>query len=129
MNYAFRDQTFTTPATYVGFTTAIIDDTDDGDTITEVSGGAYARKLVNENTGGTPDWNLSTAADPSVVDNSDEIAFVTATADWTTVTSLFVSDSLTSGEVLFYDNGVTDKQVDDGDTAKFAIGALIMQCS
>lgn len=129
LNFTFRDQAFTSPATYVGLTTATIDDTDDGDTITEVAGGAYARKLVNEATGGAPEWDPATSADPSVVDNSDEIALVTATANWGTVTSWFVSDSLTSGEILFYDNDVTDKDVNDGDTAKFAADALIMQCS
>ena len=129
LDFAFRDQAFASPATYVGFTTATIDDTDDGDTITEVSGGAYARLIVNEATGGAPEWDPATSADPSIVDNSDEIAFVTATADWTTVTSWFVATALTSGEVLFYDNDVTDKQVDNGDTAKFAADTLVMQCS
>lgn len=129
LDFAFRDQAFTSPTTYVGLTTATITDTNDGDTITEVSGGSYARKLVYENGGGTPDWDLAVSGDPSYVDNSDEIALVTASADWGTVTSFFIANALTSGQILFYDNDVTDKAVNNGDTAKFAAAALVCQCS
>lgn len=129
LDFAFRDQAFVSPATYVGLATATIDDTDTGSTITEVSGGSYARKLVNEATGGAPEWDPATSADPSVVDNSDEIALITATGDWGTVTSWFISPAATLDEILFYDNDVTDKAVNNGDTAKFAADALIMQCS
>jgi hypothetical protein len=88
--------------TYVALCTATINDNDTGTTITEPGAGAYARELVNENTGAAPDWDIAVSGDPSYVDNSDE---------------------------LFYDNAMTDKAVNDGDTAKIAAAALVVQMS
>ena len=131
LDFAFRDQVFTVPTVYAGFADAILSDTTTGITVSEPGVGAYARKLVYENGGGTPDFNLATLASPSVVDNSDEIALITATAAWGTMTSWFLADNATegAGNILFYDNDVTDKPVGDGDTAKFNANALICQMS
>lgn len=131
LEFAFRDQAFTSPTVYLGFADATLSDSTTGATVSEPSGGSYARKLIYENGGGTPDFNLATLANPSVVDNSDEVALTTATASWGTLTSWFLADSPTTGagNILFYDNDVTDKPVGDGDTAKANANALIMQCS
>ncbi len=131
LDFAFRDQAFASPTVYVGFADTIMADATTGVTVSEPSGGAYARLLINENGGGTPDFNLATLASPSVVDNSDEVALAVATGDWGTQTSWFLSDNPTTGagNILVYDNDVADKQVDDGDTAKFAASALIVQMS
>lgn len=131
LDFAFRDQAFISPTVYAGFADTIMTDATTGITVSEPSGGAYARKLIFENAGGTPDFNLATLANPSVVDNSDEVALTVATAAWGTMTSWFLTDNPTTGagNVLFYDNDVTDKPVGDGDTAKFNANALICQCS
>lgn len=131
LDFAFRDQVFTSPTVHLGFTDAVMADGTTGATASEPAGGSYARKLIYENTGGTPDFNLATLANPSVVDNSDEVALAAATASWSTLTSWFLADSITTGagNILFYDNDVTDKPVGDGDTAKFNANALICQMS
>lgn len=131
LDFAFRDQAFVSPTVYVGFTDAVIADGTTGATASEPSGGSYARKLIYENGGGTPDFSLATLASPSVVDNTDEVALAPATASWSTLTSWFLADSITTGagNILFYDNDVTDKPVGDGDTAKFNANALICQMS
>lgn len=122
LDHAFNNSAYTAPTTtYVGLTTATIDDTDDGDTITEVSAGGYARELVDENGGSSPTWSLAAA---ELVSNLANVDIGPATASWGTVVAAFVADALTSGEVLFYDNGVSDQAVGNGDTFRFPTGDL-----
>lgn len=115
LDRAFRNQAYAVPDTYAALCTAIIDDTKTGSTITE-PGSNYARKQVNP-----ADW---TAAAAGALDNSAEIAFITATGDWTTIVAVALCSALTAGDVLFYDNAMTDQAVGNGDTAKFPIGDL-----
>jgi len=126
LDHVFNNAAYSSPDTYVGLCTAVIADDDDGDTVTEVSGGSYARKQVNINGGASPTWDIAAAG---IVDNTHAVTFVTATASWGTIVAPGVFDALTSGNLLMYDNDMTDKPVGDGDTAEFAIGALDMQMS
>lgn len=119
LDFAFRNQAFTKPDTYIGLTTATISDSNTGSTVTEVSGGSYARKQVNINGGSSPTWNLATSG---LVDNTHAITFVEATASWGTIVASFIADALTGGNLLFYDNDVTDTGVDEFDTVEFAAG-------
>lgn len=121
LDLAFRNQAYSVPDTYLGLTTATIADDDDGDTVTEVSGGSYARKQVNVNGGSSPTWDLSSSG---VVDNTHDVSFVEATASWGTVTSVGIFDASTSGNLLFYDNALTDQDVGSGDTVTFTAGDL-----
>jgi len=129
LDLMFRNQVFAKPATYVGLTTVIITDGMTGTTITEPSGGAYARKQVNINGGASPTWDIAVEADPSYVDNTHIITFITATASWGTIVGVAICDAATVGELLMYDNGMTDQLVDNGDTAEFAAAALVAQQS
>ena len=126
LDHAFNNAAYSSPDTYVGLSTAVIADDDDGDTVTEVSGGSYAREQVEPNGGSSPTWDVAAAGE---VDNTHAITFTTATASWGTVVAVGVFDAATSGNLLMYDNDMTDKPVGDGDTAEFAIGVLDMQMS
>lgn len=125
LDYLFRNQTFTSPTTYLGYTTTTIVDGDAGADVDEPVGGGYARKLIYENTGGTPDWDVAVSGDPSYVDNSDEIAYTAATGSQGTIVAFFLSDSGTTGagNILFYDNDPTDQAVGSGDVVKIAAGS------
>jgi len=124
LDFVFRNQAFSSPDTYVGFATETVEDTDTGSSITEVSGGSYARELVDENGGSSPTWDLASGTTPTLVDNGAEIAFTTATASWGTITSVVICDAVSAGNLLFYDNTMADKSVGNGDTAKFPAGDL-----
>jgi hypothetical protein len=124
LDHAFRNSSYTSPDTYVGLCTATIADDDDGDTVTEVSGGSYAREQVNVNGGSSPTWDLAASG---LVDNTHAIAFTTATASWGTVTSVGIFDAASSGNLLFYDNTMADQAVGSGDTASFPVGDLDIQ--
>lgn len=129
LDFAFRNQAFSSPDTYIGLTTATVADNDTGSTVTEVSGGSYARKQVNVNGGSSPTWDLAVSGDPSYVDNTHAITFPTATASWGTVTSVFIVDAAAAGNLLFYDNDMGDQAVGTDDVVEFAVGDLDVQVS
>jgi hypothetical protein len=110
---------FTRPATvYVGLWTAALDDTSDGDTAGEVSGGSYARVAVTNNATNFP------AASGGAKSNGTAISFPQATADWGTVTYFAILDAATSGNILYWGALTASKTIQNGDTASFAIGDL-----
>lgn len=122
----FRNQAFTVSATYVGLTTATIADSDTGSTVTEVSGGSYAREQVNLAGGASPAWS---AASGGSANNANDVSFGTTTASWGTVTSVFVADASSAGNLLLYDNGMTDEAIGNGDPVLFSAGNLVVQLS
>lgn len=117
----FRNQAFTVSANYMALTTATIADTNTGSTITEVSGGSYARKQVNVNGGASPTWD---AVSGGVTANTHAVTFVTATGSWGTITSTCCCDASSAGNMLWYGNDVADQAVGNGDTVSFAVGAI-----
>jgi len=127
LDFAFRNQALSSPDTYVALTIATVSDSDTGSTISEPSGGAYARVQVNPNGGSSPTWNTASSGE---VDNADEISFPTATASWGTAVATAICDASTAGNLLFYDNGdLPDQAIGSGDTVKFAIGSFAVQMS
>jgi hypothetical protein len=111
IDHMLRNQSYTPPATvYVAlFTTATADDGSG----TEVSGGAYARQAVTLD-----------AAEEGASENSADITFPTATADWGTVTHLALFDALTGGNMLMHSPLDESKTINNGDTFKINAGAL-----
>jgi hypothetical protein len=110
---------FTRPATvYVGLWTAALDDTSDGDTLGEVSGGSYARVAVTNNATNFP------AAAGGAKSNGTAITFPQATGDWGTATHFAILDAATSGNILYWGALTNSKTIETGDTAEFAIGDL-----
>lgn len=124
LDLAFRNTAYTAPDTYLGLTTATISDSDTGSTVTEVSGGSYARKQVNPNGGSSPTWDVAASG---VVDNTHDVSFPEATGSWGTVVAVGIFDAATAGNLLFYDNAMTDQAVASGDTVTFPAGDLDVQ--
>jgi hypothetical protein len=126
----FRNQAYPKPATYIGLATATLSDTTNTIAgVTEVSGGSYARKLVNIAGGAVPKWNTASGG---VVTNADAITFVTPTAPgWGTITSCFIADSVSgAGNVIGYDNGtIVDQPVAASDTVQFDVAAFSISLS
>jgi hypothetical protein len=126
LDLMFRNQAYGAPDTYVALVTATTADDDTGSTITEPSGGSYARVQVNVNGGSSPTWDVAASG---LVDNTHLITFPTATGDWTTVVGVAICSASTAGDLLFYDNDMGDQAVGNGDTCKFPIGDLDIQMS
>ena len=111
IDHMLRAQSYTPPATvYVALFTSATDDAGGG---TEVSGGAYARQAVT-----------LAAASGGASENSADITFPTATANWGTITHLALMDALTGGNMLMHTPLDASKTVNNGDTFKINAGDL-----
>ena len=123
LDEVFNGVGFTSPATYIALFTAAPSDSGGG---TEVTGGSYARKQVNVNGGSSPTWNLAVTEGGGgyLVDNLHDITFVTASADWGSITHFGIFDALTTGNLLVHGALTAPKTVQNGDTFKFAVGDL-----
>lgn len=121
LDLMFRNIAYTSPATYVGLVTVAATDTDTGSTITEPAGGAYARKLVDVNGGTSPTWDLAAAG---LVDNTHLIQMPTPTASWGTAVGVVIVDAATLGNLLCYDNAMTDEAIGIDDNVNFPVGTL-----
>ena len=120
IKHIFRTGSYTKPSTiYIALCTAAPSDSSTGSTITEPSGGSYARVQV-----GPADGSWSAPGAGGLTDNVADITFATATANWGTITHVAICDASTAGNLLFHGALTTSKAVNNGDTFKFNAGAL-----
>lgn len=92
----------------------------------ELAGNAYARVAIAPGTGA---WSApATNGSVRQISNSGTVTFPTATtADWATATHFGIWDASTSGNFLRGAALTASKTVQVGDTASFAISALVLQ--
>jgi len=111
LDHVLGTATFTKPtAVYIALYTS---DPTDADTGTEVSGGSYARKAATFD-----------AAASGATENSADIEFDEATADWGIITHIGIRDALTGGNLLWHGPLTESKEVDSGETFKIPAGQL-----
>jgi hypothetical protein len=106
---------FTMPTVWIGLSTANPGETASG--LAEPVAMAYARVAVA---------GLWAAAASGSISNNAEIAFVTATGSWGTLTHFALFDAETTGNMLWYGSLTQSKAIVSGDTAKFEIGSLVL---
>jgi hypothetical protein len=111
LDHVFGVGSYSPPTIYVGLSTA--DPTDSGGGITEPSNG-YAREAHSA-------WD---AAASGATENTGTITFDTPTGSWGTISHHFLSNALTSGDLLFYGALDTSQTPDTDDTVQYADGAL-----
>jgi len=114
---------YTRPATvYVAlFTDSNTQTQRDAGTVTEVSGSAYARVAVTNN---STNWPAASSGSKS---NGTAITFPTPTGSWGTVTAFGIYDASTTGNLLYHADLTASQAVASGNTVSFAVGALIVQ--
>jgi hypothetical protein len=135
IDHLFRGLAYPVSTTlYVALSSsAALGDTATGTTMSEITGGAYARQAVVATTANWYSTNGTTSGASSgtngTTSNVAAITFPTATADWGTVQAVVICDSATtaSGNALFWGNLTSAKVVSNGDTFQFAIGSLSVQ--
>lgn len=129
LDHTFRGLNYTAPVdTYIALCTGDVLDTDTGSTISEPSGDSYARARVYVNGATAPTWSVAAGAAASL-DNVTTITFGAPTGTWGTITALAIVDALTTGNLLFYENTVSDQNPADGDTVQITADALIVRMS
>ena len=124
VNNFFRTTTYSRPANlWIALSTGTMTDSNTGSSMSEVSGGSYARKG-----GATVDPLDATWDAPSSTDghtsNTSDITFVTATGSWGTVTGMAITDASSSGNILFFGTLSSSKAVGSSDTFKFLAGDI-----
>lgn len=111
LDHVLRNESFTSPTTvYVGLYTS---DPGDDNSGTEVSGGSYARQILNV-----------TTATAGIVTSSADVTFPQATAQWGTISHIGLLDALSSGNLLMHTPLTTSRDVEVGDVLKIATGSL-----
>ena len=115
LNHFFRNTPAAAPAQL--FLALYISDPTDADIGTEIQGGAYARQII-------------TFGEPSQVDGAGQIAnntqinFPTASSNWGTVSHWGIRTAATGGNLLVHSPVPTPKIIENGDEARFNIGAI-----
>lgn len=107
------------PATYyLGLLLAEPDEDDTGSTVSEPSGGAYARVAVANSGSGF------SAAAFGYKRNAGSLTFPTATADWGLLTHFALFDASAAGKFILWGRLTTARRIDNGQTASFAASAF-----
>lgn len=119
----FRNQAFTISANALGLATATLSDSTTGSTVTEVTNSnAYARLALNAAGGSQPSW--ASAGSVNTTSNANQWTMPTPSGSWGTVVAAFIADNAShaSGNILLYDNGITDQAVGTDDVVYYATG-------
>jgi hypothetical protein len=106
---------------YFSLYTATPSDTGGG---TEVTGGSYARVLVNTSLtvwAGTQSAGSTTAStgNTGTTSNNTQITFPSPTANWGTVVAFGIHDKLTGGNLLYWGALNNNKTINNGDAAPY----------
>lgn len=129
LDHSFKNTQYTFISSFaIALATTDILDTDTGSSIDEVTGGNYSRSSIFKNGGTAPAWTLAAGVAASL-DNGAAITFATPSASWGTVTALAIVDAPTAGNLLFYENAITEQTPDNGDTVQIATGDLKVSMS
>lgn len=124
LNYLLGGVALTSPGTlYVALSTAAYSDAATGSSMTEVSASStgYARVAVTNN---ATNWPAATGSSPATKQNGTAITFPTATASWGTITSFYIVDAASGGNVLYGGDLTATKSIAAGDTATFAAASI-----
>lgn len=123
LRWAFLGTAYTQPATYLALTTATVSASSTGSTITEPSGGSYARQIINKVGGSSPAWAAPTNGSFA---NAGSYTLTEPTGNWGTVVASVLVDASSGGNVLGFYNALDDQPIISGDPVTIAAGALAM---
>ena len=119
-NYLFGATSFTPNGTYyIGLSTTAVNAAGTG--VTEPTGGGYKRVAVTNNK------TNFTGSTGGIVQNKVQFEFPESTTAWGTITHVFISDSLTGGNILYYDALTTPRTVQTATILLFAINSMKIQ--
>ena len=111
LDHVFAGAAYTAPTTkYLALFTALADG--EAGTVTEVTGGGYARQTVAFTTSG------------NTTSNNAAVEYPTATANYGTVTHVGVYDASSSGNLMAYAALSSNKTIETGDVFRVPSGDL-----
>jgi hypothetical protein len=111
LDHVFAGAAYTAPSTkYLALFTAVADG--EAGSVTEVTGGGYARQTVAFTTSG------------NTTSNNAAVEYPTATANYGTVTHVGVYDASSSGNLMAYAALSSNKTIETGDVFRVPSGDL-----
>jgi hypothetical protein len=111
INLTLRGQALAAPATV--YLALYLDDPTDADVGTEVAGGSYARQAI-----------AFLAPVNGSTENSAQVAFPQATADWGTITHIGIRDAAAAGNLLYHAEMPTPRTIEADDQLVFDAGEV-----
>lgn len=123
INHIFRGISYTAPSIlYIGLTKSFNSGNLESGIVDEPSSGGYVRQSYSV---GTSQWITPYSSGTSMIShNTSAIEFPIATADIGYVSGVFIADSLTSGNILFYGALSYSRNIRQDDQFVFSSGAL-----
>ena len=123
INHVFRNSAYSAPATlYIGLTQSFVSGTIEAGTVDEPATGSYVRQSYISN--GTNWITPYTSGSATATHNTYAIEFPVATANIGNVSGVFLADDLSSGNILFYGELLSPRNIREGDQFVFSSGAL-----
>lgn len=120
LKHRFNIQGYATSELWAGLSSA--DPLDDASGVSEPPGKGYAR--VKTNVADGTSWQISNGTG-TTVNNSAIITFPTASDDWGIMTHFALFSGSTAGaSILCHGALISSRDVQNGDTARFAVAAL-----
>lgn len=121
LNHVLGGPDFPRPGTiYLALSTSAYSDSATGSSMSEVTGGGYARVAV---TNDATNWPNATGGQK---DNGEVFTFPAATGNWGTVQSFYIVDASSGGNILYGADLTVSRTIASGDTASFAVGAIVI---
>lgn len=117
LDHMFGVSAHTAGSTWIALCKSAPNDADTGSTLpSEVDGSGYSRQLCDT-------WDAASGGSTA---NTQSETFPQATSDWGSVTHFAIVNSATSakGEMLAWGSLAVTKNIQSGDTAKFATGDI-----
>jgi hypothetical protein len=123
LNHIFRNNPYSAPSSlYVGLNKSFISGNIETGIVDEPASGNYARQGYLSN---TSKWITPFSSGSAMTThNIDIIEFPVATANIGNISGVFIADSLTSGNILFYGQLTSTRNIREGDQFIFPSGAL-----
>ena len=111
LDHVFGGAAYTAPSTlYLALFTAVADG--EAGSVTEVSGGGYARQ------------SMAMTVSGNTASNTSAVEYPTATANYGTVTHVGVYDASTAGNLMAYASLTSSKAIETGDVFRVPAGDL-----
>ena len=121
LDHVLGGSDFSRPGTiYLALSTSAYTDSATGSSMSEVSGGGYARVAV---TNDTTNWPNASGGQKS---NGEVFTFPTATGNWGTVQSFYIVDASSGGNCLYGADLTVARTIASGDTASFAVNSIVI---
>lgn len=121
LDYVFSGVPLNLPATlYIALSRTAYSDAATGASMGEVVGNGYARAPMARDTTTWP----PASGNPAQLKNGTPASFPAATGDWGTITTFYVVDAPTGGNVLYGSDLAIAKPITTGDTATFAANTI-----